>query len=56
MKIKELRMMTGLSQVKFAELLDIPVKYISKWEQGEAAPPEYVFRLIKTVLWYKGIL
>lgn len=44
--IKELRTQTGLTQAKFAELIEVPVANIQKWEQGVASPPEYVLKLI----------
>lgn len=44
--IRELRESTGLTQKAFAELFDIPVSTLRKWEQGEASPPPYVLKLI----------
>lgn len=52
--IKDLRIATGLSQNKFAVLLEIPVANIQKWEQGVSAPPEYVLKLIRRDLIHKG--
>lgn len=52
--IKDLRIATGLSQNKFAVLLEIPVANIQKWEQGVSAPPEYVLKLIQRDLIHKG--
>ncbi len=46
MIIKELRAKTGLSQQKFADLFDIPVSTLRKWEQGESSAPRYVVDLI----------
>ncbi len=56
MTIKEMRKKTGLTQQKFAEILEIPAVYISRWEQGRSTPPEYVLKLIEKVLWYIGLL
>ena len=44
--IKELRTATGLSQAKFAKLLDIPTRTIEDWEGGRHKPPDYVVKLI----------
>lgn len=52
--IKELRMIVGVSQSKFAELLEIPLANIRNWEQGISAPPEYVLKLIIRDLASKG--
>lgn len=52
--IVNMRKVTGLSQARFAELLDIPVANIQKWEQGVSAPPDYVKRLIYRDLQHRG--
>lgn len=44
--IKEIRESTGLTQKAFAEMFEIPVSTLRKWEQHEAAPPAYLIRLI----------
>lgn len=56
MSIKEMRSKTYLSQSKFAKLLDIPTANISRWEQGTAAPPDYVLKLIEFKLETLGLL
>ena len=48
--IKELRTTTGLSQAKFAKLLDIPTRTVEDWESGRHKPPDYVVRLIEFYL------
>ena len=55
-RIKALRQQTGLSQAKFAMLLEIPVANISRWEQGVTTPPEYVLRLIEKELKHQGLV
>ena len=45
-RVRELREQTGLSQRAFAEMYEIPVSTLRKWEQGEAAPPDYVLMLL----------
>ncbi len=44
--IREIRKKTGMTQKSFAEVYDIPLSTLRKWEQGEASPPDYVIRLI----------
>ena len=48
--IRELRMKTGLTQKAFADLFDIPVSTLRKWEQGEASPAPYVVNLLARAL------
>lgn len=56
MNIKELRLLSGLSQKKFADKYNINFRTIQNWEQGVCITPPYVieslFRLI-TELDYK---
>ena len=44
--IKEIREATGLSQSKFCDALNIPIRSLQKWEIGERSCPEYVVELI----------
>ena len=37
-KVEEIRAMTGLSQAKFAQLLDVDVGTLRNWEQGRRQP------------------
>lgn len=55
MGIKELRIYTGLSQSKFAQMFDIPVATLKDWEQGRRNPPGYVVNMMKTILEYRGL-
>ena len=48
--IKELRESTGMTQKAFAEMYDIPVSTLRKWEQGEAAPAPYIVKLLARTL------
>ena len=48
--IKELRTSTGLSQAKFAKLLEIPTRTIEDWEGGRHKPHDYVIKLIEFYL------
>ena len=50
MTIKELRASTGLSQAKFAKLLDVPTRTVEDWESGRHKPPDYVVKLIEFYL------
>lgn len=47
MTIKELRALTGLSQQKFGDYLNIPKRTIENWEMGKRLPPPYVIELIE---------
>ena len=48
--VRELRESTGMTQKAFAELFDIPLSTLRKWEQGEASPPPYVVRMMARLL------
>lgn len=50
MTIKELRERTGLSQRKFAEKFDIPLKTIQTWEFGASEPRPYIISMIVRIL------
>lgn len=45
--IKEMRTASGMSQVAFGELLNIPVRTIQEWEAERRTPPDYVVELIR---------
>ena len=49
-RIKELRKSMGLSQSKFAEKFDIPVRTLQQWEQGRSEPPVYVIKMISYIM------
>ena len=53
--IKQVRTISGLSQVKFGEKYGIPRRTIECWECNENSPnyrqcPEYVLRLLERVV------
>lgn len=50
MNIKEIRTTTGLTQKAFAELFDIPIGTLRRWEYGESTPAPYILKLIKRQL------
>ena len=47
MTIKEIRLITGLSQVKFGELYHIPRRTIQDWETDRMKPPIYLVELLE---------
>lgn len=47
MTIKEIRVLTGLSQVKFCEKYHIPLNTFARWEQGKREPPDYLVELLE---------
>ena len=46
-KIKKMRKMTGLSQVKFSKKYNVPVRTLQDWEAGKSNPPPYVIELLE---------
>ena len=46
MSIKEIRMITGLTQRKFCAALGIPTRTLEDWERGASRCPAYVEALI----------
>lgn len=44
--IKEIRQLTGLSQTKFAEKYQIPLRTLQDWEAGRREPAEYLVALL----------
>lgn len=53
--LKQLRQGTNLSQKKFAEHFSIPISTYEQWEMGIRKPPEYVVKMIATILNYEYI-
>lgn len=53
--MKELREATGLSQIKFAEKFEIPVKSLQNWEAERTAPPPYIIFMVKKILDFESI-
>lgn len=47
MEIKELRILSGLSQQAFSDKYKIPKRSIENWESGKRTPPEYVIILLE---------
>lgn len=51
MIIKELRKITGLSQMEFARKFHIPVGTLAHWEQEIRTPPEYVIYMMTKIIY-----
>lgn len=47
MEIKELRMLSGLSQQAFSDKYKIPKRTIENWEGGKRKCPDYVRQLLE---------
>jgi len=47
MTIKEIRALTGLSQVKFCKQYGIPRRTLENWESGETIAPTYTVSLLE---------
>ena len=48
-KVKEIRAVTGLSQPKFARLLNVDVGTLRNWEQGRREPTGPAKALLKAI-------
>ena len=44
--IKDARNRLGLSQAKFAEKFEIPLRTLEDWESGKSKPSKYVMNLL----------
>lgn len=47
MTVKEMRLLTGMSQTKFGEYFGIPMRTIQNWENDVSKCPQYVVDLIE---------
>ena len=54
--IKRLRLATGMSQGKLAEILNMPRGTWRNWEQGLRVPPDYIIELIEYKLRGEGLI
>lgn len=48
-KVKSVRGLTGLSQAKFARLLDVPLGTLRNWEQGKRGPTGPARALLRAI-------
>ena len=48
-KVKEIRALTGLSQPKFARILDVDVGTLRNWEQGRREPTGPARALLRAI-------
>lgn len=48
--IRELCREHGLTQKALAERFGIPLRTIEQWSTGKRTPPDYVVRMIQTIL------
>lgn len=49
MTIKEFRILTGLTQGKFAGYFGLPLRTLQEWEQERRTPPPYLVELLKRI-------
>ena len=49
MRVKEIRKATGLTQAKFAALIDVQLGTLSNWEQGRREPTGPAKALLKAI-------
>ena len=52
MTVKEIRAMTGLTQVAFAEKYEIPFRTLQAWELGLRKPAPYISKLLEKAVRY----
>ena len=50
MTVKDIRILTGMTQVEFAKQYHIPKRTIEDWERGATKPPAYVVELLERVV------
>lgn len=48
-KVKAVRQLTGLSQAKFAKVIDVQVGTLRNWEQGRRSPTGPAKSLLKAI-------
>ena len=53
--VKQLRMLTGLTQVDFAAKYHVKIDTYRMWEQGVNRTPAYVSFMMRTILEYEGV-
>ena len=56
MELKELRELSGMSRVEFAEYFGIPYRTVQKWELGERECTPYLLGLMRYKLEKEGII
>lgn len=56
MTIREMRILTGLSQQKFGDSLGVPLRTVQSWEAGERKCPDYVIKLIEYYLKHEKMI
>ena len=49
-EFKLLREKTKMSQKQFADVFEIPLSTLRKWEQGESNPPIYIYKMISKLI------
>ena len=55
-RVKEIRSLTGLSQVKFAKRYGIPKSTLECWEAGTREYKDYTINWLETIVWLETIL
>lgn len=49
MSVKEIRKATGLSQVRFAQMIDVQIATLRNWEQGRRVPTGPAKALLRAI-------
>jgi len=55
-KMRELRLRTGMTKKEFTEYFNIPYYTYQKWELGARAFPQYVYELMEYKLKKEGMI
>jgi len=56
MTFKELRNLSGMTQVQFSKYFDIPKRTIEDWDRGARKCPEYLLNLMEYKLKKENII
>ncbi len=56
MEFKELRKLSGMTQVQFSEYFEIPKRTIEEWDRGTRKCTEYLLKLMEYKLRKENII
>ena len=56
MRLKDLRLASGMNRREYAEYFEIPYRTIQSWELGDRECPEYLLKLMYYKLQKEGFM
>ena len=56
MRLKDLRLASGMNRKEYAEYFEIPYRTIQSWELGDRDCPEYLLKLMYYKLQKEGFM